>query len=132
MIFKFFALVFLGIFVFSGCSAISNMDKLLTLKSLGDDQQQMQNYVDKQNKLFQKLLADSKEDRLTYGMSQRKFLRIYGEPVISWKSKRGPAEDVFLYRHPMKYFNSDKVYIYFDSSQQLISYDYQPYAESKK
>jgi hypothetical protein len=39
------------------------------------------------------------------------------------------AADVLLYRYSTKYFTSDKVYAYFDTSGKLTRWEYVPYVE---
>jgi len=119
LVFILFAILFIG-----GCSRVEG---LLTLKELGNSQDQMQRYVDRQKTYFLKLVKDIKEKKVTIGSSVDHIVRRYGEPVLV---KKGPEElsgKIFLYREPTNYFESDKVYLYFDKEEKLIKWEYEPY-----
>ena len=119
------------VFFVNGCVVFTKAEGLLTLKRYGDSQAQMQRYVDKQVKLFDKLVSDLEADKLKVGISQRQFIRSYGEPVLSRELKEPEAGEVFLYRHPTEYFNTDRVYAYFDESKELIRWEYKPYISNE-
>lgn len=72
-------------------------------------------------KRFDLLLKDIEADKLKPGLEKRAVLARYGQPVLEF-----PADDQtekLLYRHPVKYFDSPKVYLYFDSNQKLAKWD---------
>lgn len=110
--------------VFSGCATL---DELLALKRLGSSQEQIARDIKREEKYFSKLKADIRDQQLKPGLSQDEFLRAYGEPILSRESVDLPGGEVFLYRHPTRYFNSDKVYVYFDASGKMQSWEYIPY-----
>ena len=107
-----------------GCFFLS--ESLKTLKSVGESQEEIEAYLTQQVELFDKLLFDLKNDVLEPGISKRKFMRIYGEPILS-KEVIEPLKGVrFLYRHPTEYFKSDRVYFYFDQKEKLVRWEYKP------
>jgi len=123
---KFKLLIFLACgLALTGCG--SRAEGLLTLKRVGDSQEEIERYLQRQERLFNKLAEDIKNKKLKAGISKRKITGIYGEPVLS-KQPSDSLTTVFLYRHPTKYFSSDKVYLYFDESGELSSWKYIPRA----
>jgi len=125
MIDKLLILSCLIVFFASGCAIFTKTEGILTLKRYSDGQVQIQRYVDRQEKFFDKLVEDLKNDKLQPGISKRKFMRSYGVPILS-RAGGDPGEEVLLYRYPTKYFNSDRVYAYFDQSGKLIRWEYKP------
>ena len=116
----------LAIALVAGCA---NLDKMLVLKSLGKSQKQMQGYVKRQDALFEKLVRNLIKGRLKLGTSKVKIVATYGEPIIEFKRYQNTDEKVFLYRYAKDYFNSDKVYLYFNKSEELIRWEYKPRKE---
>ena len=109
----------------SGCLFKENIQGLKTLKALGHNQKYIARSLKTQERLFRKLTADIKKDKLKPGIPAEVFLSSYGEPVVS---KNIPSLGKrFLYRHPTKYFNSDKIYIYFNQEGRLVNWEYQPF-----
>lgn len=110
----------------AGCSLAKNYDKLMVLRRYGDNQQEIEDYLNKQDMLFSKLRQDISNNRLKKGESKQEILNIYGDPVYckAVKGKPGIAE-LFLYRHPTKYFFSDKAYLYFDNNKLLDSWKFE-------
>lgn len=125
MKFKILALNCLALICLSGCFFLPQ--SLKTLKSVGSSREQIETYLARQIVLFNKLLTDLKNKSLSSGISKNKFIRIYGEPILS-KEVSGPlGGERLLYRHPTKYFQSDRIYIYFDGKKSLTRWEYKPY-----
>ncbi|MFH1503883.1 MAG: hypothetical protein ABIH08_00610 [Candidatus Omnitrophota bacterium] len=120
---KLLALFFWGIFFMGGCASSG---ELLTLKKLGSSQKEIANYLNRQDELFNKLISDLKDEKLEQGISKREIIDIYGEPILIKSLSRNSSETIFLYRHPTEYFDSDKVYIYFDEFEELSHWEYLP------
>jgi hypothetical protein len=117
----------LAIALAAGCA---NMDKMLALKSLGNSQKQMQGYVKKQDALFKKLVRNLTKGRLKPRTLKSRIVTTYGEPIIEFKNYHNADEEVFLYRYARDYFNSDKVYLYFNKSEELIRWEHKPRKEN--
>ena len=90
----------------------------------------MQRYLDRQTKLFSVLLNDLKHEKLRVGMTKIKFIKTYGEPIFSRKFEDGTNEELLFYRHPTKYFDSQKVYLFFDNSGKLIRWECNPFKQN--
>ena len=125
MKFKFLSLSCLALICLSGCFFLPQ--SLKTLKSVGDSQKEIEIYLARQVDLFNKMLTDLNNGNLSPGISKDKFIRIYGEPILSKRVFGPPGEERLLYRHPTKYFQSDRIYIYFDEKERLTRWEYEPY-----
>ncbi|MCF7870146.1 MAG: hypothetical protein K9L69_02795 [Candidatus Omnitrophica bacterium] len=129
-VFKFFLLINF-IFLFSGCALFTKAPQLLTLKRLGDSQKLMEGDIEKKKKNLAKLINDIRADKLKKGIAYNRFIRLYGEPVLEKSISKDSKEKRLLYRHPIKYFDTDKVYLYFNQEAKLIAWEYVK-AEPKK
>jgi hypothetical protein len=129
---KIFIFAILACFMigWQGCLFREDVHELLALKSVGDSQKQIDYYLTREDKLFARLLNDVKRGRLRPGIYKRSFIARYGDPVLSKElPSSAEAADVLLYRYSTKYFTSDKVYAYFDTSGKLTRWEYVPYVE---
>ena len=125
--FKFIILSAFIVIYLEGCSSLRYTEQLLVLKRLSDSQRNINNYLGEQEKFFEKLLADIKKEKIELGTSKDDFLTNYGKPVLIRKDFKKSMGEVFLYRYPTKYFNSDKVYVYFDRFGKLVNLEHYPY-----
>lgn len=122
-----FFLILSFILIFSqGCTAVSKLPKLLTLKRLGDSQKHMERYIQTKKQHLAKLIQDIEAGRLNSGLTHQEFIAAYGEPVLYLESEPADRGKTLLYRHPTQYFDTDRVYVYFDQDLILDSWDYQP------
>jgi len=101
-------------------------ESLKTLKSIGDSQNEIGVYLARQLKLFNQLLVDLKDEAIEPGISKARFIRVYGEPILSKEVGDPSRGTVLLYRHPTEYFKSDRVYLYFDQEENLVRWEYKP------
>ena len=124
MKFKFLMLSWLALVCLSGCFFLPQ--GLKTLKRVGDSQKEIEIYLARQVSLFNKLLTDLNNKDLSSGISKDKFIRAYGEPVLSKKVSMPLGGERLLYRHPTKYFQSDRIYLYFDEKERLTRWKYKP------
>lgn len=115
-------LALLGI---QGCVFLS--EEVATLKEVGKSQAQIVEYIERQEKLFEKLLDDLKNERLVVGTSKSTIMNLYGEPILSKEAKKPPPGEILLFRYPTRYFDSDKVYLRFDKADELIGWKHKPY-----
>ena len=118
------------LFVLGGCVLFS--EELATLKQVGKSQAQIDRYIQRQEKLFDKLMYDFENEKLIVGTPKSIIIRRYGEPILSKKADQPPHGVILLYRYPMKYFDSDKLYLRFDESDELIGWKYKPYKTRKE
>ncbi|MCK5393335.1 MAG: hypothetical protein KAI91_03290 [Candidatus Omnitrophica bacterium] len=109
-----------------GCSTIKYTKQLLVLKDLADSQKEINKCLDEQEALFKKILVDLKNKKIELGTLKEDFLNSYGKPVLIRKGSNLFVGEILLYRYPQKYFNSDKVYFYFDRFQKLVDWEQFP------
>lgn len=114
----------------SGCATISHLDELLTLKSMDNSQTDMKRSIARQEEGFALLREDVDADNLKVGTSKRRIIVKYGEPIISSTLNEASGEEILLYRRPTRYFDSDKIYLYFDASKKLMRIEYKPYTKA--
>ncbi len=111
---------------FSGCSILGHMDELLTLKAVGDEQAAMDREVGQQKKKFALLVEATKKDSFLKDYSTKdKIRRRFGDPVFTRpETKDGQELELWLYRHGTKFSEGDKVYLYFNPTANLMSWEY--------
>jgi uncharacterized protein YicC (UPF0701 family) len=120
-------LLLLAIPSLSGCETVTHLDELLTLKSVSDSQKDIDKYLAEQEKGFQKLLDDLKNNRLKEGMTKKYIIATYAEPILVEQNSEDPRiKEVLLYRHPTQYFKSDRIYLYLDKNRKLLSWQLKP------
>ena len=120
------AVLFIFSCVLSGCTKVSHMDQLLTLKGVADEQMRIKKFVDEQDRKFDKMVEEAKAGTLDQHMSKRKFVRAFGEPVYVTMVREDDRElESWLYRHATAYFHADKIYLYFDADGNLVRSEYQ-------
>lgn len=108
----------------TGCLFRENIDKLSTLKTLGQSHKEITSYLDHQVVAFNKLVEDIENKKLPLRISQEEFIDIYGDPVLFMESSQEEIKTVLLYRHPTEYFSHEKAYVYFDENLELVGWEY--------
>ncbi|MFH1519991.1 MAG: hypothetical protein ABIE75_05445 [Candidatus Omnitrophota bacterium] len=124
MILKFLIASYLALFCLAGCLFLPQ--SLKALKQVGASQAEIETYLARQVKLFDKLLVDLKREALKQGMPKNKIIATYGEPVLAKEVTEPSSGQVLLYRHPTEYFQSDRVYLYFNQKGKLIRWEHKP------
>lgn len=81
--------------------------------ALGKEKKAQEDYVARARSRFKVLLDDLRKDRLKAGTVKTDVTRRYGEPVLE-------DEGVLLYRDPVDFMHSTKVYLTFDADKRLI------------
>ena len=124
---KRFLYVVLVIILFAGCSKLAHLSQLLTLKSYSEEQADLDKYVDTQYKNFDLMIKAFKSKEIYKLKNKDAFLEKFGDPIFSRVDiVNGKQEDILLYRKPKAFFNSDKMYIYFDKNGNLLNIQYVP------
>lgn len=118
-------LIVVSILIFSGCAKLQHLDQLLTLKDMSDEQTRLQQYIEQQDKKFDKLLQAVKERTLVKNVRGQSIVRMYGEPLGKREvEKDGKKLERWNYRYQMKYFESEKVYLYFNEEKRLVGWEH--------
>ncbi len=121
---KFLIISCLVIFCLAGCLFLPQSIK--TLKQVGESQEEIETYLRRQAKLFDKLLVDLKREALKPGIPKNTIIAIYGEPILTKEVTEPLFSQTLLYRHPTEYFQSDRIYLYFNQKGKLIRWEYKP------
>jgi len=120
-------IIFLFILIINGCSSVPNFSGLFNLKRLAANQQEIEKYLEEEERLFNELLEDIKNNQLSKGIPKEELLAAYAEPIlikpISGQDKRG---EVFYYYHPSEPLSNERAYLYFDQDGLLDSWELQP------
>jgi len=111
--------------VLSGCAKVQHLDQLLTLKSLADEQVVMGRYVEEQNQKFELMIEEVEAGTLDQYLNKKKILRTFGDPIhVKHVNKNNQKLESWLYRYSTQFFNSEKIYLYFDPDDNLIESEY--------
>ncbi len=118
-----FAMTLLSLVCIYGCISREEIRGLKTLSRYSKSQEGNEKFVEVQEEKFENLLDDYKNDRLKKGLSQRYIFRNYGEPVSSRMVEDDPLiKERLVYRYPMEFFGSEKMYLFFDEDKKLIDW----------
>ena len=117
----------ISVIFLSGCAKVAHMNELLTLKAMSDGQDAMGAYIEKQDNKF-KLLLSAVEDKSIEKYNRKSVIvRKFGDPVYCEDiTHNGAPAEFCLYRYTKKYFNSDKIYFYFDKEGKLLDWQHIP------
>lgn len=108
-----------------GCA----MEKIRLLKSLAQDEKEKEAYINKQTGGFLKLQKDISGGKLKEGLSKQEVVGAYGEPVLCSAAQAEPNAERCLFRRPVEFFNTDKVFIFFDEQERLVAWESYPAAK---
>ena len=118
-------IILLSAMVFSGCAKVQHLDQLLTLKGLADEQAKLGRYVEAQDQKFELMIEEVKAGTLDQYLNKRKILKVFGDPIyIKHVSKNDQELESWLYRYSTEFFDSEKIYLYFDSDDNLVESQY--------
>lgn len=120
-----FILIF-SLLALTGCAKLQHLDQLLTLKGLSDEQVQMGKEIDLQDARFERLVAAVEEGSIGKYKNQKSVSGQFGPPVYIEKNEEdGRSLEVWVYRYAARFFDSPKVYLYWNQDGNLIRWDYQ-------
>ena len=104
-----------------GCAKLQHLDELMALQSFSDNQDAQKRYLEQEEKKFQNLLADIKQEKLYPGQSKFSIVSNYGKPILISLVKDDPViKEELMYRHPGQLLGSEKVFLYFDHRHKLV------------
>ena len=110
----------------AGCAKLQHMDQLLTLKAVSDEQGQMGKEIKHQDAKFERLVAEVREGSISKYKSQKNVTRQFGAPVFIEKiAENGRPLEVWVYRYAAQFFDSPKVYLYWNKSGELVQWKYE-------
>jgi len=118
--------------IFNGCAKLAHMQELLTLKAMSDNGDEQRRFVEAQDSRFETLLEKVKNNQLGEYSSRKSIFRAFGEPIFTKQVQRNnQTQEQWLYRYATKFFDSPKVYLYFDNTGKLIDWQYFEVPEKK-
>ena len=121
--------IFIPVFVllfFTGCAKLAHMDQLLTLKGLSDEQTQMGKEIKHQDAKFERLVAEVREGTISRYKKQESVSGTFGAPVFTEKvAEGGRPLEVWVYRYAARFFDSPKVYLYWNQAGELVQWKYE-------
>lgn len=122
--FRILVLMFLSL-LFAGCAKLAHMDQLLTLKAVSDEQAQMGKEIKRQDAKFERLVAAVEEGSISKYKDQKSVTGQFGPPIFTEKvEEAGQPLEVWVYRYAAQFFDSPKVYLYWDQIGNLVRWEY--------
>ena len=123
---KKFLLILVVLFFTAGCAKLAHLDQLLILKGMDDEQKQQRRYVEAQDKRFEKIRDAVQNGQIQKFSNQKQIAAKFGQPVYRETTQKDNQDlDLWVYRYTVKYFDSDKVYLYFDKEGKLVDSVYE-------
>ena len=112
-------------FFIAGC--LGSLSGAMALKRYSAGQKEIASYVKAAQYRFDLLAADIAGNALRVGLKRADIVGRYGEPVLDWKVDDAfGAVEKLLYRKPVEYFSTDRIYLYFDKEDRLVRWEYCP------
>jgi len=120
-------------FIFlNGCAKLAHMQELLTLKAMSDNGDEQRRFVAAQDARFETLLEKVKNNQLGEYPNRKSVFRAFGEPIFTKQVQRNDqTQEQWLYRYATKFFDSPKVYLYFNPKGKVIDWQYVATPEKK-
>lgn len=110
----------------SGCVYLTHLNEAMFVKSLGDNQKEMQSQLDKEEKLYNKLRADLDSGRLGKLKQKQAIFHLYGEPALCSPTEgRAGIKETCLYRKPSGGLFAEIILLDFDARNMLCSWQVQ-------
>ncbi len=118
-------ILFLALIVLSGCAKVQHLDQLLTLKGLADEQVLMGKYIEEQDQKFELMIGEVEAGTLDQYLNKKKILKTFGDPIhVKHVNKNDQELESWLYRYSTQFFDSEKIYLYFDPDDNLVESEY--------
>ena len=117
----------IGTMLLSGCASSGRMERLLTLKALANEQKNLNAYIEEQDKKFESLLEAARKGAIDQYVDRESIKKNFGDPVyVKQVEHNGESQEEWLYRYVTKFFDSEKVYLYFNGEGKLVKWKKQP------
>jgi len=109
----------LSVLALCGCVYVGHYSQVMELREFDKAQTELDRYVEQEENGFYLLLEDIEYHRLAPGKTKKQVLSKYGDPVFC-------KQNSCLYRLPLEYFDTQKVYLEFDPDERLLSWRVEP------
>jgi len=114
----------------SGCALLKNPKGIRTLQNLAKEQERNDKYVENKDKQFEELLAATRSNSLDQYKDKKSILKNFGDPImVSIELRNDKNLERWVYRYTVKFFDSEKIYLYFDHNNTLVEWEYIPKEE---
>ncbi len=111
-------LVLLGL---SGCTIISNLDEISTLRDYSREKEGQHHLVKSINDHYDVLTKVIAKGHISEYKDEASFVYSFGEPIL--KKDLSDGGQRWLYRYAIYKFAKDKVYVYFDRDGRMIKWE---------
>jgi len=92
---------------------------------LADEQVKMNKYVEEQDQRFEQMLSEVQAGTLDQYLNKKKIVRAFGNPIhVKHVNKNDQELESWLYRYSTQFFDSEKIYLYFDPNDNLVESEY--------
>lgn len=102
------------------------MEAISLMRQLAKNQKEIDDYVKSQREGFLRLRQDILGEKLSAGISKQEITTQYGEPICCFPTAENKQKQECLYRLPLEFFSTNKIYLYFDKDNRLISWILKP------
>lgn len=120
-------LILILIIPLTGCTKLkqlAHLQPLLTLKGFSEEKKKQTDYIKARDRKFEELMKAAEEGDLASYKNQKKIHHRFGPPVYeTFVTEDGSSYEVWMYRYQIKYFDSPKLYLYFDGEQNLVKWE---------
>lgn len=124
-------LLLFAVVLLTGCAKLAHLDQLLTLKAVSDEQARMGKEIERQDARFERLVTAVTEGSISQYKDQKSVAAQFGPPVFTEKiAEDGRPLEVWVYRYAARFFDSPKVYLYWDQAGNLIRWEFTPAVSS--
>ncbi|MBF0123199.1 MAG: hypothetical protein HQL21_07350 [Candidatus Omnitrophica bacterium] len=110
----------LSVFVMASCAEVQHLDEALRLKEFSDDGDAKDAMISRYQAKFLELVKRiTQGDQLKDMVTTKDLIAWLGDPVLI-RSGSNAGETRWLYRDPMKYFDTPKVYFFVDAQGRVL------------
>ena len=119
---NYLAMLLLSVFCLSSCAEVQHLDEAFRLKEFSDNGDARDAMVASRQAQFKELVNRiASGDPLKDFVIRRDLISKLGEPVLIAPGKV-PGQERWLYRDPVKYFDTPKVYFLIDAQGRILSW----------
>lgn len=108
----------------TGCLTPRKTQMLFFLKRFGENRAAIEEYLSAQEKGFQLLKRDIESGNLLTGISRQSVIDRYSEPIFCKETEGADRSSVCLFRHPTRYFSTERAHLYFDKDGYLRNWQF--------
>ena len=115
--------VFLIAFSLSGCFRKDRAQAIATLEALAEERAAQEEIIESERARFSLLIKAVEDGTIKKGLSEEEIHRLYGKPQIIKHPDAADIDKILVFAEPLNYFGTEKVYLYFDQDEKLVSWE---------